>query len=538
MKAYLQKLKNALHPGILLFLALLFVAAGCSVPAGTSVTNLPVTVVVDSRQVKLDISIGMTVQNAIEKAQISLGSLDRVEPPLYTVLTNAATIKVIRVKEVFENDDTVLAYQTQKINNESLPEGQTLLIQPGVSGLRQDTYRRVFENDVQVTRTLFKSVVIKEAVPQIVMVGVQSPFSSVAIAGRLAFINAGNAWIMEGSTGNRFPVVTSGDLDGRVFTLSGDARWLMFTRKADKADTGNINSLWAINLADKNPQPVNLKVKNIIHHAAWIPGSAMTITYSTVEARSNAPGWQANNDLYQLTFSASGSTAKQTKIIEANSGGIYGWWGTNYFWAPDGSRLAFSRPDSVGLVNIDRRELVPLVEIVPLQTRGDWAWAPNVGWSFDKNILYSIVHPARTGMINDESSPLFDLAAVPAGGGAAISLVSQSGMFAYPAPSPALSGQRSMVAYLQAIFPERSETSRYRLAIMDRDGSNRRTIFPAEGSPGMEPQQVIWSPGSLEKNNYWLALTYQGNIWLINPETRQSQQVTGDGSSSKIDWKK
>ena len=62
-------------------------------------------------------------------------------------------------------------------------------------------------------------------------------------------------------------------------------------------------------------------------------------------------------------------------------------------------------------------------------------------------------------------------------------------MFAYVSVSSVQPSSRERpyeVAYLQAIFPEQSETSRYRVVVMDRDGSNRRTIFPANDAPGLE----------------------------------------------------
>lgn len=65
-------------------------------------------------------------------------------------------------------------------------------------------------------------------------------------------------------------------------------------------------------------------------------------------------------------------------------------------------------------------------------------------------------------------------------------------MFAYPVASPFLDGDHYEVAYLQAVFPEQSDTSPYKLVIIDQDGSNRRAIFPAEGTTGLEPQQILW----------------------------------------------
>jgi Tol biopolymer transport system component len=90
---------------------------------------------------------------------------------------------------------------------------------------------------------------------------------------------------------------------------------------------------------------------------------------------------------------------------------------------------------------------------------------------------------------------------------------------------------------MEAIFPEQSETSRYRLVIMDRDGSNRRELFPEEGRPGLEVQTPTWAPSPRPDGSEFLAVIYQGNLWLIDVTTGQAQPVTGDGLMSNIDWK-
>jgi len=75
--------------------------------------------------------------------------------------------------------------------------------------------------------------------------------------------------------------------------------------------------------------------------------------------------------------------------------------------------------------------------------------------------------------------------------------------------------------------------------VMDRDGSNQGVLFPQEGEPGLEPQQVVWSSETLpEKDQYWIAITYQGNLWLVDSQgIEPPQQVTGDGLVSRFDWK-
>jgi len=275
-----------------------------------------------------------------------------------------------------------------------------------------------------------------------------------------------------------------------------------------------------------------------------VPNSVLRIAYSTVEPREAAPGWQANNDLILLNFSANGWLSKPVKALEASTGGVYGWWGTNFIWSPNGSELAYARPDGIGLVDTHAGTTSSLIEINPYQTFGDWAWVPGASWSPDGKMLYTVDHVNEGNNPESgsaETSPLFDVIAMPLYS-APVHLATQAGMFAYPVASPLLplqSGENAyQVAYLQAIFPTQSETSRYRLMVMDRDGSNKRTIFPPEGMPGMEPQQVIWSPQPLPGGkSFSIAVLYQGNIWMVDVDSGQARQLTGEGVVSKIAWK-
>jgi hypothetical protein len=110
-------------------------------------------------------------------------------------------------------------------------------------------------------------------------------------------------------------------------------------------------------------------------------------------------------------------------------------------------------------------------------------------------------------------------------------------MFAYPVPSPLVDETNYLVTYLQAAFPSQSETSRAKVMVMDRDGSNRRQIFPAEGSQLVEPQQVFWSPPPADNIPLRLAVLYQGNIWFVDPKDGSAQQITGDSLVSMLAWK-
>lgn len=523
--------------------------AGCA-QEQTTQENVRVSLAVDGKQMALQLPAGTTVQNALQQAGVTLNNLDRVEPPSYTILANSDTIKVTRVREVFSVKETIIPFERKTVNNESLPEGKTLLVQQGVNGVEQVTYRQVFEDEKEISNSIFKKETQSEPLAEVMMIGVQKPFTPVPIPGKIAYLAGGNAWLMENTTGDRRPVVTTGDLDGRIFALSPKGDWLLFSRAEKASPEGtaaetvqHINSLWAVDLTEENSKPVNLKVYNVIHFAAWVPGKGLTIAYSTVEPRETAPGWQANNDLQMITFSSTGATGKQETILETNMGGLYGWWGSTFAWSPNGSLLAYARPDEVGLVDLEKKSQVALTSLLPFQTGSNWAWVPGLSWSGDQRVLYLVTHAPKAGLESAEASPLFDLSGLPFGAdpmtenGPLISIVPQAGMFAYPVPGPLAEDGSYQVAYLRAIFPEQSDTKRYRLAVIDRDGSNSNVIFPAEDRPGLDPQRVVWSQKPFSNGNLWLAVNYQGNMWLVDSQTGETQQITGDGLVSRIDWK-
>jgi hypothetical protein len=538
-----------LNKTLLLILLFLLILSGCTSPQATQ-EQISIKVLSDGQTIPVQLPAGSTAQQALDSAGLSLNALDRTIPTAYTVLSQGATVRIVRVNEAFEIDQVVIPFEQQTLRNESLPLDKEILVQAGENGLQEITYRRVYEDGVEISSQpiAVKSVILKAPVPEIRMLGVQAPFSPLAIPGRLIYLRDGNAWMMERTTGNRQALITTGDLDGRVFSLSSDGAWLLFTRRSEAKD--QINELWAARITleggsspTEAQELVDLDVNNVIHFADWVPGSTEKIIFSTVEPREAAPGWQANNDLQVLTFSDTGWTTKWTTIVEANSGGIYGWWGTQYGWLPDDINLIFNRPDSIGIVNYKTGEIKNLVEVLPLQTRRDWAWVPGVTWGPDGQVLFYNNHTAPAGSTSPEESQLFDLTAVPLQGGPAIQLVSQTGMFAYPLASPTLTNAAGAagyeVAFLQAIFPEQSENSRYRLAVMDRDGSNRRVLFPAEGTPGLEPQLHwgAWSPAPLpESEQYAIAVLYQGNLWMVNTISGEAAQITGDGLTTRVIW--
>lgn len=513
--------------------ALVTLTAGCRVPQfGGEIT---VTITADSETRNARVSAGSTVLQALQEAGLTVGERDRAEPPLYTVLADGDSLTLTRVREEFQTETIVVPFDRQTVRNETLPEGETRLVQPGANGQEEITYRRILEDGVETSRTVVKSTVVQEAVPEIVMVGAQTAFTPLSIPGILVYLSGGNAWMMDGSTANRRLLVSTGDLDGRIFALSPNGEYLIFTRKSKKPADEEINTLWVVRTMNTTPKPEWLGAYNVVHFAAWIPGTN-SVAYSTVEPRGPSPGWQANNDLWRVSITGGAPRV----VLDANSGGVYGWWGMSFAFSADG-RLAYSRPDGIGLVDQDGGYLKPMQDITPFNTHSNWAWIPGLAWGSDGKTLFVVTHASAPAPVTDEESPYFDLSAASLENDANVRLAPQTGMFASPAASPVRQSGSERVyqlAYLQAIFPDQSQTSRYRLMVMDRDGSNRRALFPAPDAGGIEPQIPVWAPQPIAgQGGDFIAIIYQGNLWLVDSGNGQAYQVTGDGQIIRIDWK-
>src|SRR5687768_8482139 len=415
----------------------------CRSPQVTSPDNT-VSIAVDGETRTVSIPAGSTVSQALQAAGIKVESLDKADPPLYTVINNGDEIKLTRVEEIFETEEQIIPFERQVVRNESLPEGETRLVQAGVNGLQELTYRRVVEDGEEISKAVVKSVILQEAVPEIVMIGAQSSFAPLPIPGKLAYLAGGNAWIIDTSTANRTALVTTGDLDGRIFELAPNGSFLIFTRKSTKPADQEINTLWAVRT--DGGQPINTGIVNVVHFADWIPNTN-SIAYSTVEPRSTAPGWQANNDLHRYSI----STREKRRILDASSGGVYGWWGMTFAFSSDG-RLAYARPDGIGLVDLDGKYLKPLLDIIPLNTHSDWAWLPALAWGADGKTLYFVSHAPPPSLVSEEDSPFFDISAASFENNASVQIIQETGMFAYPSVSPLQSSSRErayQIAYLQ-----------------------------------------------------------------------------------------
>lgn len=512
--------------------------------------QIRVTVVADGRERVFVIPAPTTIDEflADPKVDIQLNDLDQINPPPFTQITDGLRITVARISERNDCEQNEIPYQQTSVLNEGLKSGEQRVVQAGENGVEEICFRVTIVDGEEKDRIETKRTEIKAAQNEIVYIGPTGEIEPISIAGTIAYISNGNAWVIQGSSTTKRPITTNGDLDKHVFALSPDGQQLLFTRKPISSDLpDSFNQLWLISDIGKGTPPISLVLDNILY-ADWIPGQENTISYSGAEKSEAAPGWTAFNDLWQMRIDPASGESLGVKQLIKRTGGLYSWWGTRFQWSPDGNLLAWAQADRVGVVNMVSMsdEVVevfknPLLTYPVLKPVSDWSWRATISWSPDSTLLATTVHGNPVGTENPENSPAFDTAIVSSSGGNLnMSLVRNSGIWSAPQFSPFLSQSttefpQGYIAYLKARDSFNTINGKYDLVVTDRDGSNARIIFPSEGIVAgqsiFHEQEFAWSPDGRQ-----IALIYQGDLWIVDVESMVVHKLTLDSRASNPIW--
>ena len=479
-----------------------------------------------------------TVGAFLDKAGIALGDLDRVRPAETASLQDGATVTVIRVTQKTEILIETIPFGTRTLPDASIPPGTPIPIQAGRNGERVITFRITYEDGLEVRREPIDDEVVTQPVDEILRVGIKDAYSTVPFTGTIAFISNNNAFVMRGTPGGRRPATTDGDLDGLAFDLSPDGRWLIYTR----AVSDTLNELWIVDTSLATPEARTLGIDGVLW-ASWSP-DGQSIAYSTAEPSAGPARWRARNDLFTLPIT-NGRPGRARRILNENNAATYAWWGTHFTWSPDGDAIALADTDSVSVVDLTTPVTQPLrlATYAAFNTRSTWAWVPTASWSSDGRFVAFTRHgPSQTGR-SDEDSERFDVYVASREGSALVRLFNPAGMWSEPRWSPA-TGAKSMLVLGQPEQPFESNQSRYTLLLIDRDGSNRRRIFPPDDGPGLEGQPDLdWSPDGMQivvayRTRPATVDVYQGDLYLVDAATGSVQQLTTDGTNRSPRWRR
>ncbi|MGB8643838.1 MAG: G5 domain-containing protein [Anaerolineae bacterium] len=538
-----------------LIILLLCLLGGCQ-------TSKRVVIVADGQQRVIQTSVA-TVDEALREAGVKLGDQDRVEPPGYTPLDRATTIHVVRVEIVTETHRESLDFARKLTHDETVPDGKMRVIQLGASGEVEVTYQVTREDHLEISRREVGRTILKPPQDEILALGTQNSLAAVDIQGTLAYLARGNAWVMRNNSKDKRPLTVEGDLDGRVFDLSPDGRYLIFTRQ----NSQNLNSLWIADTVVLDEKPRPLPLRDLLY-AQWAPDGSPQIAYSTGDRTAGAPGWKAHNDLAIATLSGISATIPITTSV-LTSGGIsstvqitptgtvsltistdtpitittrlvispavttvYGWWGGNFAWAPDANIFAYAFANQVGMINAATGQRRAIKTFAFYNTRAEWVWVPPLTWSPDSRFVAATIHapPPGAGLLED--SPAFDTWVLARDNSVNLPLIQGTGMWAAPVWSPRDQQGESRLAYGVALNTADTERSSYALYVVNRDGSGRTRILPQGHENGVDIVQLAWAPNASQ-----LVAIREGDVWLYDFAKGLWFQLTANGDSRLPRWR-
>ncbi len=112
-----------------------------------------------------------TVADFLERQELELGELDRVEPDKDQKVKPSEQVKVIRVEKVTDVVEESQGYATVTRNDNSLDKGKEQVVATGQEGRVAKHYEVILEDGKEVSRKLIKSETIQESQDRIVAVG-------------------------------------------------------------------------------------------------------------------------------------------------------------------------------------------------------------------------------------------------------------------------------------------------------------------------------------------------------------------------------
>lgn len=507
---------------IFVYGCLLVGLASCSQPTAVTQGQQPLQIQLVAEGQTYNVTTNAaTVRELLAEASIELSDLDEVSPPLFTPLQPGTAVTVTRITETFELITETIPFERQYVRTDTMDSTDPAqIVQPGKAGLREITIRVLFRNGVESARIYTNETVIEPAQNELVLIGIGANRGTAYFPGLLAYISGGAPVLMRGSTAVPEQRPIDGQLDGRVFALSPDANYLLYTQVLSNTSGFN-NRLWLLDVAP-GTEPVDLGIENVLW-AGWNPtmSDTMQIAYTTAVASEQPPGWEANNDLWLLTLPITNTAVFTTQQIIDAYPALNGWWGGNYAWSPNGRTLAYSFANEVGLIDTQASDAnesrLVLQRFTPFNTRADWVWVPSLTWSPAGDFLAFTQHSGT-----DEEAMQFDTVVLGIHHAVNAQFVDQTGMWGHLHWSPT----NQQIAYLKAADPLDSLRSNYTLWLMDVDGSNGRQLYPLPGENSAfsrEQSFMAWGPDGQD-----IAFIFNDDLFILNLEEELVTRVTQD----------
>ena len=120
-------------------------------------------------------TVADTVGEALEQFNVTVGEHDKVFPAASEPISPNASIKVVRVQKVVEEQTEVIPFQTVTKKDANLLKGKEQVVIEGKEGLLSKKIERVYEDGVLVTENLLETTIMEESVNKVVAYGTKNP---------------------------------------------------------------------------------------------------------------------------------------------------------------------------------------------------------------------------------------------------------------------------------------------------------------------------------------------------------------------------
>jgi hypothetical protein len=257
-----------------------------------------------------------------------------------------------------------------------------------------------------------------------------------------------------------------------------------------------------------------------LHRFGWQPGTH-NVAYSTRLAYTG-PGVASNNDIYLI--SANGGAANT--LLPMAQGG-------DFYFSPDGQKVAFTTASSAGVVNVDGSGLMTDLITFPIViTYSEYLYYPPVAWTPDSN-SFMVAVPPEEGLAEpvDGVYPETTLWYVPLDGTAPFEAGAVQTVW-FVTDEVQFSPDAGRIAYVRQIGEV--EAGEFELVTALSDGSNE--------SPAVFANEIMFGDWAPDNMRYIYYITMGPNFQLYHgsvdsPNVTPISTLTAfQAASAIVDW--
>ncbi|MCR4926172.1 MAG: ubiquitin-like domain-containing protein [Clostridiales bacterium] len=181
--------------------------------------EMNLNIVADGQTISMPIA-ALTVKQALEVANITLGENDEVSPSLDSFVKEGDTIKVYRVTYTEGTVKEAVAYKTEIQKCNTMYTNESEVIQKGVNGEREVTYKYKVVDGVVSSKEELSSTTLVEPINQIKKVGTKKYYKKITLKTNSAISTLGTPdWIQFDE--NKLPTNYKSIIEGKAVSYTG-----------------------------------------------------------------------------------------------------------------------------------------------------------------------------------------------------------------------------------------------------------------------------------------------------------------------------